>query len=267
MFPKDTVMEKDDLIALWMANGFIPRRRGPLDLHDKGCEIFSELTRRSFFQEVDEKLDGTVTCKMHDLIHDLATLIMGHEGCMIEPNERLEIPETARHLLVPYSSSLPKVMDLTKLPALRSLILHGERFDTGDLSDPSHLISVPKYMKVLHFGHGFSNVGFESLKHLRYLRLNDSMRTLPESTSSLHNLQTLNLHSCSKLEMLPKGMKHLKNLRYLDLRFCDSLTCMPAGLGQLTCLRKLSKFIVGKDNGCGIDELKELALEGELSIT
>ncbi|KAK8480409.1 hypothetical protein V6N12_055732 [Hibiscus sabdariffa] len=268
MFPKDTVMEKDDLIALWMANGFIPRRRGPLDLHDTGCEIFSELTRRSFFQEVDEKLDGTVTCKMHDLIHDLATLIMGHEGCVIEPNERLEIPETARHLLVPYGCSSPKVMDLTELSSLRSLILRCIRNHIPDkFSIPSHFISVQKYMKVLHFDRGSSNAGFESLKHLRYLRLNDSMRTLPESTSSLHNLQTLNLHSCSKLEMLPKGMKHLKNLRYLDLRYCNSLTCMPAGLGQLTCLRKLSKFIVGKDNGCGIDELKELALEGELSIT
>ncbi|KAK9034874.1 hypothetical protein V6N11_076929 [Hibiscus sabdariffa] len=61
--------------------------------------------------------------------------------------------------------------------------------------------------------------------------------------------------------MLPKGMKHLKNLRYLDIKGCYELTCMPAGLGQLSCLRKLSRFIVGKDNGCGIDELKDLALE------
>ncbi|KAK8626953.1 hypothetical protein V6N13_134582 [Hibiscus sabdariffa] len=39
------VMEKDELIGLWMSNGFIPCR-GQLDLHDMGSEIFSELTRR-----------------------------------------------------------------------------------------------------------------------------------------------------------------------------------------------------------------------------
>ncbi|PPS05200.1 hypothetical protein GOBAR_AA15448 [Gossypium barbadense] len=62
--------------------------------------------------------------------------------------------------------------------------------------------------------------------------------------------------------MLPKCMKHLKNLRYLDLRKCDVLAFMPVGLGQLSCLHNLSKFVVEKDNDCGIDELKELALEG-----
>ncbi|KAK8700216.1 hypothetical protein V6N13_018617 [Hibiscus sabdariffa] len=66
--------------------------------------------------------------------------------------------------------------------------------------------------------------------------------------------------------MLPNGLKNLKDLKYLDLRGCDRLISMPVGLGQLTCLRKLNKLVVGKDKGRGIDDLKELALEGELSI-
>ncbi|PPD90241.1 hypothetical protein GOBAR_DD12810 [Gossypium barbadense] len=109
----------------------------------------------------------------------------------------------------------------------------------------------------------------EKEKILRYLCLHDgNMKTLPESTISLHNLQTLNLQYCHSLEMLPKDTRHLKNLKYLDLRCCSSLTSMPVGLGQLSCLRKLSMFVVGKDIGCGgIDDLKELALVGELSIT
>ncbi|XVE91603.1 hypothetical protein REPUB_Repub01dG0024300 [Reevesia pubescens] len=61
-------------------------------------------------------------------------------------------------------------------------------------------------------------------------------------------------------------MKQLKNLRYLDIAGCRGLTSMPVGLGHLSCLRKLTMFIVGKDGGRGIDQLKELALEGELSI-
>ncbi|KAG4175068.1 hypothetical protein ERO13_A11G161450v2 [Gossypium hirsutum] len=76
------------------------------------------------------------------------------------------------------------------------------------------------------------------------------MKTLPESTIFLYNLQTLNLQYCHSLEMLPKDTRHLKNLKYLDLRSCSLLTSMPVGLGQLSCLRKLSMFVVGKDIGC-----------------
>ncbi|KAK8626944.1 hypothetical protein V6N13_134573 [Hibiscus sabdariffa] len=267
IFPKDHVMKKDELIGLWMANGFIPSR-GQLDLHDMGCEIFSELTRRSFFQEINEDVRGTVTCKMHDLIHDVATSIKGYECCVIESDERLKIPKTARHLFVHNSSSSRNVMDLSKLPPLRSLILDSKSHFVCNISNPSNFISNQKHLKVLDCGDRFINVAYNSLKHLRYLRFHDPrVKALPESISSLHNLQTLNLPGCSSLAMIPNGLKKLKNLKYLDLRGCHELISMPVGLGELTCLRKLSKFVVGVDKGRGIDELKELALEGELSIT
>ncbi|XP_017641755.1 putative disease resistance protein RGA3 isoform X1 [Gossypium arboreum] len=263
IFPKDFLMIKDELIGLWMANGFIPSR-GALDLHDTGCEIFSELTRRSFFQEIKENIDGTVTCKMHDLIHDLATSVMRQECCVIEGNEGSQIPKTARHLFVYNSSPSTNVMDFNTLQPLQSLILHGYDINVSNLF---RYISKQKYLKVLDFGFKFSNIAFKSSKHLRYLCLRGAhVKTLPESTSSLHNLQTLNLKACHDLKMLPKGTKHLKNLRYLDIGGCHALTSMPVALGQLSFLRKLSMFIVGKEEGCGIDELEELALEGELSI-
>ncbi|XVF24117.1 hypothetical protein REPUB_Repub13aG0099700 [Reevesia pubescens] len=257
IFPKDYVMNKQQLIELWMANGFTPSR-GAMDLHEMGCEIFNELTWRSFFQEMKEDIKGNVTCKMHDLIHDVATSIMGHECCGIEPNEVLKIPKTARHLYV-YGSSLESILvEISEMQSLRSLILD------------SHLsphFSKQKYLKVLDFRIGVKSIKVDHLKHLRYLNLSYSnIETLPESTSCLHNLQTLNLKYCYELRMLPKGMKQLKNLGYLDITDCSSLTSMPVGLGHLSCLRKLTMFIVGKDDGCGIDELKELALEGELSI-
>ncbi|TYH64872.1 hypothetical protein ES332_D06G016200v1 [Gossypium tomentosum] len=228
IFPKDSVMTKDELMGLWMANGFIPSR-GALDLHDMGCEIFSELTWRSFFQEIKEDVDGTVTCKMHDLIHDLATSIMGQECCVIEANEGSQIPKAARHLFVyNYSSSpLKNVMDFTTLQPLQSLILHGYDINVSNLS---------RYISKQN-----SNIAFKSSKHLRYLCLHGAhVKTLPESTSSLHNLQTLKLGDCYNLQMLPKDTKNLKNLRYLDIRNCDALTSMPVALGQLSFLRKLS---------------------------
>ncbi|KAJ6371571.1 hypothetical protein OIU77_001975 [Salix suchowensis] len=107
------------------------------------------------------------------------------------------------------------------------------------------------------------------LKHLRFLDFSySSIQKLPESITSLHNLQTLDLRYCYSLIQLPKGMKQMKSLVYLDITDCYALRFMPFGMGQLMCLRKLSLFIVGKEEGRHIGELEGLNnLAGELKIT
>ncbi|KAK8562813.1 hypothetical protein V6N12_010883 [Hibiscus sabdariffa] len=191
------------------------------------------------------------------------------EWLNVRDSEIWDLEDEGSRILAVLSSSSRNIMDLSKLPPLRSLILnsnYGFR-STSNISNPSNFIGNQKYVRVLDFHDGLSNAAFKSLKHLRYLRLfGSNVKALPESISSLHNLQTLNLQCCISLQMLPNGLKNLKNLKYLDLRGCHELISMPVGLGQLTCLRKLNKFVVGKEKGRGIDELKELALEGELSI-
>ncbi|KAJ6370975.1 hypothetical protein OIU77_001477 [Salix suchowensis] len=153
--------------------------------------------------------------------------------------------------------------DLVKVQSLRSLI-----FST----DPPFKLSSHNKLRTL----GLRYICFEekisesigNLKHLRYLDVSHSLiRKLPESISSLQNLQTLNLRSCCLLYMLPKKMKDMKSLIYLDLTRCDALQCMPSGMGQLGCLRKLGMFIVGKEVGHHIGELQRLNyIGGELSI-
>ena len=70
-------MEKDMLIQLWMANGYI-HEEGNMDLAEKGELVFNELAQRSFLQDVNVKqIFGhgyytAIGCKMHDLMHDLA---------------------------------------------------------------------------------------------------------------------------------------------------------------------------------------------------
>ncbi|PNS96618.1 hypothetical protein POPTR_017G127800v4 [Populus trichocarpa] len=270
IFPKDYVMLKERLVALWMANGFISGN-GKIDLHDRGEEIFHELVGRCFFQEVKDYGLGNITCKMHDLIHDLAQYIMNGECYLIEDDTKLSIPKTVRHVGASERSLLfaAEYKDF-KHTSLRSIFL-GEtvRHESDNLD---LCFTQQKHLRALVINIYHQKTLPESicnLKHLRFLDVSyTSIRKLPESITSLQNLHTLNLRCCAKLIQLPKGMKLMKSLVYVDITYCNSLQFMPCGMGELTCLRKLGIFIVGKEDGRGIEELGRLDnLAGELRIT
>ncbi|KAJ6861592.1 disease resistance protein RGA1 isoform X2 [Populus alba x Populus x berolinensis] len=263
IFPKDQVMRREELIALWMANGFISCRR-EMDLHVMGIEIFNELVGRSFLQEVEDDGFGNITCKMHDLMHDLAQSIAAQECYTTEGDGEFEIPKTARHVAF-YNKSVALSSGVLKVLSLRSLLVRNKRYGYGWGKIPGKK----------HRALSLRNVRVKlpksicDLKHLRYLDVSGSwIITLPECITSLQNLQTLDLRDCRELIQLPKGMKQMKSLVYLDITGCHSLRFMPCGMGQLICLRKLTLFIVGGENGRRISELEGLNnLAGELSIT
>ncbi|KAI5559527.1 hypothetical protein BDE02_17G117400 [Populus trichocarpa] len=264
IFPKDHVMRREELLALWMANGFISCRR-EMDLHVMGIEIFNELVGRSFLQEVEDDEFGNITCKMHDLMHDLAQSIAAQECYMsTEGDGKLEIPKNVRHVAF-YNKSGASYSEVLKVLSLRSLLLRNDALwnEWGKFPSQKHRALSLRNVHMKKLPKSICD-----LKHLRYLDVSGSwIKTLPESTTSLQNLQTLDLSSCGQLIQLPKGMKHMKSLVYLDITGCDSLRFMPAGMGQLIGLQKLTLFIVGGENGRGINELERLNnLAGELSI-
>ncbi|KAF9664127.1 hypothetical protein SADUNF_Sadunf17G0123900 [Salix dunnii] len=288
IFPKDHVMKREELVALWMANGFICCRR-EMDLHVKGIEIFNELVGRTFLQEVQDDGFGNITCKMHDLMHDLAQSIMSRECLLIEGNTEFQISERVRYVGA-YGdlSYAPEDKDI-KSRSLRSVLI-SRTFDYRSLVIDDALLlcfTQQKHIRALDIGIRTSNKiqaqalslsedlveklpkSICDLKHLRYLDVsNSSIQKLPEGITSLQNLQTLDMRYCSSLIQLPQGMKHMKSLVYLDIRGCDGLRFMPFGMGQLMCLRKLNLFIVGKEEGRHIGQLERLNnLTGKLKIT
>ncbi|KAK4605443.1 hypothetical protein RGQ29_013484 [Quercus rubra] len=279
IFPKDHELERDKLIQLWMANGFIPFKES-LAPHDVGIIIFNELVRRSFFQDVVEDSPVrrplfqvvveyspiNITCKMHNLMHDLAQSIMKLECVVVESGKGVKVPKMIRHLS--YTQGTSWDVEVCKVRSLRSCIALSNYY--GDYKSRQSIFLKQKYLRVCDLTEQPSKKAprsITSLKHLRYLDMSDSnFKVLPESITCLLNLQTLKLDYCYSLHKLPNGMRHMKNLIYLGLRNCDSLTCMPEGMGQLTRLQSLSIFIVGKKNGYQISELKGLHLRNELSI-
>ncbi|XP_047339457.1 putative disease resistance protein RGA4 [Impatiens glandulifera] len=277
IFPKDTVIEKEKLIQLWMAHGLI----SPVtkqEVEDVGNRIWKELCWRSFFQDEKENKNmfGIVytTCMMHDLMHDLSQSVMKDECYTIDAKRSSDVLEReVRHVTILVDElEQTSVSSLKKIGGLQSIMFDGEPDYDGNVT--KEILSVLKKflpLRVLEVRHhvkyqDLSHV--RRLKHLRYLDISHGeITTLPNSICELFNLQTLILNYCSKLESLPRNIWNLISLRHLYLKNYFDLKYMPRGMGQLKHLKTLSLLVIGKkERDCQLDEIRELNIGGSLKI-
>ncbi|KAK8714296.1 hypothetical protein V6N13_149489 [Hibiscus sabdariffa] len=243
------------------------------DTEERGEEYFKHLTLRSFFQQSK----GNESCFiMHDLVSDLAKSVTGEFVCRLEGiGGSYEITKRTRHLSnVQENYDLRrKFENLPKAKALRTFLTlkswHWRPCVTNGLM---HDLLVNSSLRVLSLA-GYVNINelpeeVGDLKHLRNLDLSEtSIKRLPNSLSTLYNLQTLTLLRCSKLVELPEDMGRLVNMHYLDIRG-TRLVRMSKGLGELKGLRILTDYVLGDQNGSSINELGKLKfLRGRLSIS
>ncbi|KAJ0478866.1 putative P-loop containing nucleoside triphosphate hydrolase, leucine-rich repeat domain superfamily [Helianthus annuus] len=278
LFPKDFLFEKEELVLLWVAEGYLNESVANKSPECLGHEYFEKLLSRSFFQRAPS---GEPFFVMHDLMNDLATFVAGEY--FLRFDNQMEMTEEAlakyrhmsfireeyvgfqkfgafekarslRTLLAVYVgvdhwwkdfylSSKILVDLLPELPLLRVLSLR--RFSISEVPDP-----------------------ICSLKHLRYLNLSETRITkLPENVGNLYNLQTLIVFGCGGLTALPKSFLKLKKLRHFDIRNTPLLEKLPLGIGELRNLQTLTKIIIGGDGEFSITKLKGLKnLHGEISI-
>ncbi|XP_050385709.1 putative disease resistance RPP13-like protein 1 isoform X2 [Argentina anserina] len=274
MFPKDYEYDREMLILLWMAEGFVPNPEGNQRIEDVAGRYVSDFLSRSLFQHTNDKL----RLVMHDLIHDLAQSVAGKTFVRLEENTESHNKSTkARHLSYTrgFEDVFQKFEAFSDVDCLRTFLpldpLQG--FNLSSLTDkvPCDMMSKLRFLRVLSFS-GYlieklpDSIG--NLKNLRYLNLSHcQIEELPESTSSLYNLQTLILLRCRSLTKLPADMGNLRNLRHLNIQG-TKLKSMPLGMGRMINLQILSDFIVGKAMGKGIAEFKDLShLRGSISIS
>jgi hypothetical protein len=219
VYAKDSEMEKDMLIQLWIANGFI-QEEGTMDLSQKGELIFQYLVWRSFLQDVKEKevhvgvtRHKKICCKMHDLMHDLAKDVTDECPTIEDLIQQRALIKDTRHMQIITRTEVEQSNRLLKGSAYLHIFL--EPCTPNEKLKKIRLMS----LRALHV-YVPSTIHDHVLnsKHLRYLDLSESdIVRLPDSVCVLYSLQTLRLSGCRKLELLPEDMSAMRKLIHIYL--------------------------------------------------
>ncbi|CAI0461933.1 unnamed protein product [Linum tenue] len=265
IFPKDYRFQKEELVLLWMSEGFISSPEVEKEFEEIASEYFDQLVSRSFFQQSS----GMATCfTMHGLIHDLSEYVSGEFCFQLDGNDLSKITTRTRHLRYARTTkdASRKIEDIYRARVLRTFfsskaIWWNVDYKSIDNDVINGLLSTLSNLRVLSF-YGYKVVelpnSIGNLKHLRYLNLSlTCIKELPAMICTLYNLQILIMQSCKELEVLPDSIVLLTNLYHLDLTE-TKLQEMPLQIGKLTKLQCLTDFFVGKRSGSSIKDLEEL---------
>ncbi|XP_040372404.1 putative disease resistance protein RGA3 isoform X2 [Rosa chinensis] len=234
MLDMGSLIEKEELIQLWMAQGFLNpspgQRTQKMEMEDIGNEYFDTLLQKSLFQDATKDEDDVITeCKMHDLVHEFAIEVSKCESWTPNFNQKMDHSEIRHVARIPTPEL--QSMSETSIARLRSLF--------SNVQVSNIIFSKLRSLRVLSFYGVWTQKlpnSLDKLKHLRYLDLSRTkIKELPESIGKLYNLQTLRL---PYLDKCPKEIQNLINLRHLDLSR-TKIKELPESIGKLYNLQTL----------------------------
>lgn len=216
MFPEDYPMSRETLVRLWVAEGFAEKKDSS-EPEDVAEGNLMELIRRKMLEVVESDELGRVnTCKMHDIVRDLALSVAKEEmfgtasdnGTMTQLDTEVRRFSTCKWK----DDSAPRV----SFPHLRTLLsLEAVSSSTSMLNS---IFSGSNYLSVLELqDSAISEVptSIGNLFNLRYIGLRrTNVCKLPECIENLSNLQTLDMKQ-TQIVKLPRGIVKVKKLRHL----------------------------------------------------
>ncbi|KAK9138376.1 hypothetical protein Sjap_008970 [Stephania japonica] len=214
IFPKDYVIEKREVIQLWMAQGFLQTSSEGELMEDLGEKCMRILCTRSFFEENADLL----TFKMHDLVHDLAMMLCGCECNGAGHANLVESNEDLLHIsLLPSRGAIEIPRNIVEAKKLWTFYIFREY----------------KFLRELP-----SSIG--RLMHLKYFNFSRSkIKKLLSFIVKLYNLQSFNISECYELSELPESVASLTQLRHFYLYRTSNNHETPRGLSKLHFLQTL----------------------------
>uniref|UniRef100_A0A0E0G5E7 NB-ARC domain-containing protein n=1 Tax=Oryza nivara TaxID=4536 RepID=A0A0E0G5E7_ORYNI len=195
VFTKDHEMDKEVLIQLWMANGFIQEDK-TMGLEQKGEYVFRKLVWRSFLQDVKQERTVNPTGSIYRMLH-----ISNESNSGIAQN--IILSPHFDNSVVTTRSSIQSIYDILTFLGLTWMCCQYLDLSGSDMDVlPSSICT---------------------MYNLQTLRLNccKKLRYLPEGMRTMSKLIHLYLFSCP-LKRMPPNISLLKNLRTLTTFILDT---------------------------------------------
>jgi hypothetical protein len=258
MFCEDYIIEKDRLIWMWVAEGFIQCEKQGKSLFELGENYFNELINRSMIQPIYGRYDTVYKCCVHDMVLDLICSLSSEANfvSILNGKDQMSPSSKIRRLSI-QNGKEDNSTTLThrSLQQVRSVVV------LQPVSIPIQVFQSFHVLRVLDLqhcdlSHGYSlNKCLGSLFHLRYLGLrNTRIVELPKEIGNLQFLQAVDIRY-NKIACLPSNVVQLKRLMCLNM---DKSTRVPNRIGSLTSLEELSHLWVDDSNMHITEELGQL---------
>ncbi|KAM3196695.1 hypothetical protein ACQJBY_072412 [Aegilops geniculata] len=262
IFPERHRLYRDELVKLWVAEGFIQTTNAEEDMEAVGRDYFDELLATSFLQPGGYHL-GSFYYLVHDLMHDLAKKAAGSDCLRMDNGSRREVPHDVRHLFV--GNEEMNIKKIFGLKNLRTLIIDGKEWSTR-LNEQffDKVFKKLQKLRVLAVEINERRVfripdSIVCLKHLRYLALRmfgkESKLILPETLAKLYHLQVLILYVHDTEFPSDINTGNLTKLRHIS---GGQIGIYFPNIGRLTSLQTLKVFQVRTEHGQELKQLRDL---------
>ncbi|KAD6453256.1 hypothetical protein E3N88_07961 [Mikania micrantha] len=191
LFPKDFLFDKEELVLLWMAEGFLHQSTQNHSTEENlGREYFDELLSRSFFQSAPNNESLFV---MHDLMNDLATHFAGEFFVRLDIEAK---KDTKEEMLEKYRH----------MSFVREKYVTYKKFET---------FKRPKNLRTF-LATSAGKVDMWQKFYVSNKIVADLVTKLPNNFLKVKNLLHLDIRKTPCLDQMPLGISELKRLQTLS---------------------------------------------------
>ncbi|KAH0694281.1 hypothetical protein KY285_021378 [Solanum tuberosum] len=250
IFQEDHVINAEKLMYLWLAEGFIPRIREE-NMEDIAENFLHELISRNLIQVGVTFFDKILTCRIHDLLRDLAVqkAMEVHLFDIYDPKVNFVTPFRLRHaihaqtqnyLSLDVSKLKWKDTDASGLVNLQELGME-KIMKSYFLKSIGSLKSLTILFLACQYGETFPSLEpLSSCENIRRSWLSGGIEELADLNKLLKSITVLVVQSAGLEEDPMPILGKFPNLKHLELSCAYKgmkITCKGNGFGQLETLK------------------------------